>query len=365
MRKYENNRQKNTWIVVGLMSGTSVDGLDICATRFRKENNCWHYEILKAESYDYPHTLKEGLINCISFRGEELIALDQAFGSFMAQRVNDFLKKEKFIPDLIASHGHTVFHQPENGMTCQIGDGQNLHHGTGITVINDFRKLDVLKGGQGAPLVPIGDELLFPDYDVCLNIGGFANMSFRRKDGVRMAFDIGPANIVLNKYARQIGMDYDMNGDLARNGKIVESLLEKLNRLPFYTLQPPKSLGLEWVILNIFNLIDQESPKVQDILRTVTEHIAIQINLAISQHVYSEKSQVLSTGGGVKNSFLMDRIRSNAKKLEYVVPGSNLVDFKEAMIFGLMGLLRYLGEINTLASVTGAESDSSSGVIHD
>ena len=360
----------NTWTAIGVMSGTSVDGLDIVAVEFTNINQIWKYKVIKAISADYPAELRHRLINCIHSSAEELVFLDLELGRFIGKCVANFMQSLDHKIDLIASHGHTVFHQPEKGMTKQIGDGQSILNLTGILTINDFRLMDVINGGQGAPLVPIGDKYLFPDFKVCLNIGGFANISFDAQDGDRMAFDTGPANILLNHLARKMGLDYDSNGDIGRKGKLIKDLYNNLNALKYYKMPPPKSLGLEWVKENIISILDLPKYKTEDLMHTCVQHIAFQTNQAILKEAKrfvntSGKINILVTGGGAYNLFLMENLRKAHDQLDYVIPQKETIDFKEAIIFAFLGILRMNKQANVLKSVTGAEKDSIGGTIHD
>lgn len=245
---------KKEVFVIGLMSGTSLDGIDLVYVKFEADTYR-NFDILFAETIGYSAAWKDKLQNGIYFYSDELRRLDLDYGALLGTVLNDFIDKFQIHNiDFIASHGHTILHQPAKGITLQIGDGQTIATSTKQKVVCDFRTQDVQLGGQGAPLVPIGDELLFADYDFCLNLGGFSNISYR-KEGVRIAFDICPVNIVLNFYANTVGLAYDASGEIASKGKINETLLEKLNALDFYQQNPPKSLGLEWVQENIFPLI--------------------------------------------------------------------------------------------------------------
>ncbi|MFY0604897.1 MAG: anhydro-N-acetylmuramic acid kinase [Flavobacteriaceae bacterium] len=341
---------------IGLMSGTSLDGLDVVYVKFRK-NDYKEFKILTSKTYVYSNDWIEKLRNAIFYSEDKLKALNLNYGRFLGEKVNRFIKEENIKRiDFVASHGHTVFHQPEKGITLQIGDGQTLANIVKLKVVCDFRSQDVELGGQGAPLVPVGDDILFSEFDACLNLGGFANISFV-KNNDRLAFDICPVNIVLNHYANRIGFKYDDSGKIALTGKLNNQLLGELNKLEFYYLDPPKSLGLEWVSKYIFPLIDKYNLSVKDILRTYVEHIAIQIG-RIAKHI----STILITGGGAFNSYLMHRI-SNHSKSECVIPSDDIINFKEALIFSFLGLLKLDGKINCLRSVTGAKKNHSSGLI--
>lgn len=343
--------------VIGLMSGTSLDGLDIVYVKFDK-NNVTNFEILFAQTFSYSDPWKEKLQNGIKLPVEQIEELDVAFGKFLGEETQKFIKKNKIDSiDFIASHGHTIFHQPDNGITLQIGDGQEIANHTNCKVVCDFRAQDVQYGGQGAPLVPIGDELLFSKYDACVNLGGFANISFE-KDQERIAFDICPVNIILNDFSRKVGLAYDDKGIMASNGKVNLDLLKKLNEIEFYKLSPPKSLGLEWVNKFIFPLFNFTENTIEDFLRTYTEHVAQQISIVILPY-----SKVLFTGGGVYNDFLICRVKELVKTNSIVVPSREIIDYKEALIFALLGLLKLQGKVNCLSSVTGAKKNHSSGRI--
>lgn len=342
---------------IGLMSGTSLDGLDICFARFEKSNEGWNFEILQAETFPYSQHWEEKLRKSIFLKAEEILALHSEYGFYLGKKVNEFIEIHSLKNiDLIASHGHTVFHQPDKKFTLQIGDGRAIKILNEIPVIYDFRSQDVLKGGNGAPLVPIGDELLFSEFDACLNIGGFSNISFKREEK-RIAFDICPVNIVLNLFAKKLGKEFDENGDFAKNGTVDEKLLSALNALEYYQENPPKSLGIEWIQEKILPKLTMENPAT--VLATFTEHAAIQI-----AEIFNTDSikKVLFTGGGTNNSYLLERVKSKTTT-EIIVPNKILIDFKEALIFAFMGVLRKKNEINILSSATGSSADHCSGIL--
>ena len=345
--------------LLGLMSGTSLDGLDMALCRFVYDGKKWQYEMLQCETASYPSEITDLLTAAYSGTAYELALADQRLAHFMAASVNRFLAKASCRPDYIASHGHTIFHRPDLGITLQIGSGAVLAAQTGIPVICDFRTADVAMGGQGAPLVPIGDELLFADYDACLNLGGFSNISFRQ-NGHRVAFDISPCNMALNDLARQLGQPFDRDGEMAAQGRIESALLNQLNALSFYALRGSKSLGREWYEQTFLPIVAASHASVHDKLRTVTEHIAMQLAAVIVQ-VSGDK--VLVTGGGAKNSFLLQCTRAHCQH-QLVVPDAMTVDYKEALIFAFLGVLRLRGEVNCLADVTGAPKDHCSGAIY-
>jgi anhydro-N-acetylmuramic acid kinase len=341
---------------IGLMSGTSLDGLDICYANFEKQDH-WTFQILQAETIPYSKDWENRLRNSIHLSPEELLELHSEYGFYLGQKVNEFIQKYQLGNiDLIASHGHTVFHQPEKKFTLQIGDGRAIKIETGLPVIYDFRSQDVLMGGNGAPLVPIGDQLLFPQYDACLNLGGFSNISLQSK-GKRIAFDIAPINIVLNKLAQKFNKNFDENGDWARKGKVNQELLAQLNALDFYQQPHPKSLGIEWCNEYVFSLL--EDIETVDMLATFTQHAAHQISKAIHEN---NIKNILFTGGGTYNTFLIEKIRERTAT-EIIIPDTEIIDYKEALIFAFMGILRARHEINILASATGCSADHSSGII--
>ncbi|MCB9361507.1 MAG: anhydro-N-acetylmuramic acid kinase [Flavobacteriales bacterium] len=345
--------------VIGVMSGTSLDGLDICYCSFSvNKNNKWDYKINAAATIDISLELKTKLKNATSFSGLELALLNNEMGDFIGHSINHFIKENSiFSVDFISSHGHTIFHQPEKKLTLQIGNGANISAITQNPVICDFRTSDLALNGNGAPLVPIGDCLLFAEYDYCLNLGGIANISYQEKE--RIAFDICPTNMVLNKLANELGKEYDENGDFAKSGKINHTLLSELNNLAYYNQTPPKSLGFEWVEENIFPIIDKCTISTKDKLRTFTEHIAQQISKQLKPN-----TTLFITGGGAFNHFLIQRI-NDMSDVKIVIPSEEIINYKEALIFGFLGVLRYRNEINTLKSVTGAQYDNIGGCIYN
>ena len=341
------------------MSGTSLDGIDVAHCTFSYEDG-WKFELLEAETYPYSAAWVQKLKNLVVFSPEELLQLDQEYTNYLADVIQQFIYKQGLTNlDAVCSHGHTALHQPHEGLTYQIGNLPKLAEMLNQTLVCDFRVEDVDLGGQGAPLVPIGDQLLFPQYDYCLNLGGFANIS-TEIDQLRIAYDICPTNIVLNHYVANLNLDYDKDGDIARSGVVHEELLQQLNNLSFYRAPYPKSLGLEWVKAEVFPIIDSFQISVKDILRTYVEHIAIQIGKVVQG---TEDTSMLVTGGGAFNTFLMSRFEDHMK-LNIVLPETSVIDYKEALIFAFLGVLKLRNENNCLSSVTGAKNDHSSGRIY-
>ena len=346
--------------VTGLMSGSSLDGVDLACCEFSRESGRWGFQILEAETIPYPSTLKKQLGMATSWDRPRILELDVSLGKFYAKLINEFHTSHGLSPALVASHDHTILHEPAKGITFQAGHGGTMAEQTGITVVSDFRSEDVAQGGQGAPLVPIGDQLLFGGYDACLNLGGFANISFENELLHRIAYDVGPANMVLNWIAGLKGQPFDANGKMASRGIVHRELLDQINALDFFRMDPPKSLGKEWFTETLLPVIGNTDLDVPDLMATAVEHIAMQLSAAVED---SKAHTVLVTGGGALNKTLVERFRYYCGA-DIHIPNLRLVRFKEALIFALLGLLRKLGEVNCLASATGGRSDLSTGTIH-
>lgn len=348
--------------VIGLMSGTSLDGLDICHATFQKDNEQWVYEIKSTQHIPFPETLLDKLNVATNMGALEFSKLNVQLGLWFGGCVNSFIEErniDRSSIHFIASHGQTIFHQPEIKLTVQIGCGNALNEVTGIPVINDFRTADVMAGGQGAPLVPIGDYHLFSKQaQAFLNIGGFANMTYMDNNKI-FAFDVCPANIVLNKFAQHFGKSYDVNGILAASGEVDEHLLSSLNNIDEYHIKQPTSLGTEWVEKHIDPILAKF--EIESILPTFTEHIAIQIAHRLNDN---NITSVLITGGGTKNIYLIDQIKKHYTG-KVIIPNEELIDFKEALIFGFLGVLHQEREPNCVPNVTGASKAVIGGVLHN
>lgn len=364
--------------VIGIMSGTSLDGVDIAFCSFSKEKTKWKFSIEHAETLDYAAVWRKRLSSLEKQNAFTFVKTHIEYGHYLGNLVKHFIKKSRGIGiDFVASHGHTIFHQPSKKITSQIGDGAAIAAECGLPVVCDFRTMDVALGGQGAPLVPIGDKYLFAEYDYCLNLGGIANISFtspppplsrkigtfnkERGEGERFAFDICPANMPLNYLAKSLKKEYDKNGNIAAQGKINHALLAELNELKYYKKKFPKSLGKEWVDEEFLPFLQKFNISAKDKLRTVCEHIAVQISL-ITNH-QSPITTILITGGGAFNIFLVNLIKEKTK-LKIIVPDEKIVKYKEALIFAFLGVLRMRNEINCLKSVTGAKKDNIGGTIY-
>lgn len=347
---------KENYNVIGVMSGTSLDGVDLAHIKFTKSND-WRFEILQSETISYSDEWLILLKNAFHFNKEELEKLNLDYTKLLANIISEFISKHQLTKiDAVCSHGHTILHQPQNGFTLQIGNLPLLQKLIQQTVVCDFRVQDVQLGGQGAPLVPIGDEILFSKYNYCLNLGGFSNVSFKENSN-RIAFDISPVNTVLNFYANELGFPFDDAGTIAKSGTINPNLLQQLNDLDFYKASYPKSLGMEFVNQEIFPLMNSFSIEIKHKLCTFVEHIAIQIAAICTK----PKAKLFITGGGAYNQFLIERLHFYLPFAQIVIPDDKTIQFKEALIFGLLGVLRLRNEINVLSSVTGAKNDHSSG----
>lgn len=351
---------KETYRVTGLMSGSSMDGVDLACCDLVCEEGSWSYRILAARTFPYETGLRSKLEQACRWNPEAIQKLDRELGTFYSQLLNRFHEQENLKPGYIASHGHTILHDPARGITFQAGNGRMMAEGTGITVINDFRKEDVAQGGQGAPLVPLGDKLLFSGFDGCLNLGGFANISFDNPGGLRIAYDLCPANMALNWVASLKGKAYDRNGEMGRRGVIRDDLLEQMNQLDFYAIKGPKSLGREWFLEQFVPILEQSRYPAEDLMATLQEHLALQISGGINE---AGIGSLLVTGGGALNGSLIERIKMHTRAF-LEIPEDSLVHYKEALIFALLGILKIRGEINCLSSVTGGQKDLSAGTIH-
>jgi len=346
------------------MSGTSLDGLDLCYCHISKTGDKWEFEIKETKSVSYSEDMRSELKDSIYLKADELLRFHNTYGTWLGQQAKAFIVENQLKVDFIASHGHTTHHQPENGLTFQIGSGQHLANESQCKVICDFRTNDIALGGQGAPLVPIGDELFFDTYDFCLNLGGISNISLKQK-GKRIAYDIGLANMILNHITHKIDMAYDMGGELARKGSINQEMLEKLNALKYYLLPHPKSIGYEWFLEKVIPIVDETDDTTENLLHTAIHHICIKVAQQVQLNASQKEQTLFVTGGGALNNFMIETLQKElGDNTKVIVPSNTLIEFKEAMVFALMGTLRIEQEINVLKSVTGAKRDSSSGIVY-
>lgn len=354
---------------IGVMSGSSLDGLDIAFVEFQEQGGKWTYEINEADCYPYTTEWTEKLKNAINLPAREYQLLHTAYGQYIGQEVNRFIESHQlhYKVAVVASHGHTTFHMPASQMTAQLGDGAAIAAKTQLPVVSDLRALDVAFGGQGAPIVPIGEKMLMNDFTYFLNIGGIANISLNAEEYV--AFDVCPANRVLNMLANDAGKPFDEDGKMAASGNLHDELLNQLNKLAYYSQPYPKSLANDFGTDIVYPLIKSAGLSIPDAIRTFSEHVALQIcnalsSLNIQQPVPGNK-KLLVTGGGALNTFLVNRLAEllRVENIEVVVPDTKLVNYKEALIMAFIGVLRWRQEYNVLASVTGASRNSIGGAL--
>ncbi len=357
---------------IGLMSGSSLDGLDIVFAEFHENAGNWNFEMKATDCFDYTVEWKQRLQNATSLSALDYQLLHVDYGHFLGKEVNRFIEENNlhYQVGLIASHGHTSFHIPSKKMTAQLGDGAAIAAETKLPVVSDLRALDIAFGGQGAPIVPIGEKLLLNEYSMFLNLGGIANISFNDPENY-IAFDVCPANRVLNLIAGLVNKEYDKNGEMAASGNVNENLLNKLNDFEYYKQSPPKSLANNLGTDEIFPLLKSFGLPHTDLLRTYVEHIVQQIKFAIADNykpipiAIGTNRQLLVTGGGAFNNFLIERLSEELSSIgiEVIVPDENLVKYKEALVMALIGVLRWRQEYNVLSSVTGAERNSIGGAL--
>lgn len=352
---------------IGLMSGSSLDGLDIAFVEFEEQGGKWTWTIPVAECRPFSEEWKSRLAEATTLSAREYLLLHTAFGHYLGQEVNAFINKNglQYKVAVIASHGHTSFHMPAAGMTAQLGDGAAIAAETGLPVVTDLRALDVALGGQGAPVVPIGERLLLGGYRFFLNIGGIANISANAEPFV--AYDICPANRVLNLLASDAGFEMDEGGKLASGGQVNKEVLALLNDQSYYALTGPKSLANDFGTDVLYPLLKRSGLTLADQLCTYTEHIAEQTGKALQKlnDASAPDSRLLVTGGGAFNTYLLERIRHYAQPqgVTVEVPDAQLINYKEALVMALMGVLRWRQENNVFASVTGARRSSVGGAL--
>ena len=342
------------------MSGTSLDGVDLAYCQFDEQNNQLSYKILFTKAISYSAEWLEKLQHLTNATAREYVATDNAYGKYLGTLIHSFCDEIGRKADFIASHGHTIFHEPELGYTAQIGNPNAIYAQCETPVIADFRSLDVQYGGTGAPLVPLGDQLLFKNH-ICLNLGGIANLSYFDK-GQPVAYDICPFNLLLNHIANKEGLEYDNNGGIASRGNINEELLEQLNECPYYLKNSPKSLDKSWVENYFFPIIDNINITLEDKQRTIIEHVTEQINTSLKAAHNITQEKVFFSGGGTHNSFFIETLQSVAN-YEIDIPTKEIIDYKEALIFAFLAYRKIQNKHNTLAQVTGATKNVTAGVL--
>lgn len=354
------NLHKTSHVVVGVMSGTSLDGLDLAICELTNIDHTYGYRIIRAKTLPYSPLWRKNLEQAHSLSANKLSLLHNAFGEFIAKNIMQFIKETRVNPDLIASHGHTVFHQPEKNHTLQIGNGAIIAAQCRIPTVCDFRSTNIALQGQGAPLVPLADKLLFHDYEACINLGGFSNISIHRKKII--AYDISPVNSLLNKIALEKNKKFDKNGTIASKGKIHTELLDRLNRLSYYSVKGAKSLSREWNENHVHPLLDKYPLKPEDKLRTLCEHIVFQIHHVCQRERI--KGRILLSGGGTYNSFLISLLIKKKCSYQFIIPDPLTIEYKESLAFALLGLMRWEHKENVLREYTGASRDSISGAVY-
>ncbi len=349
--------KKTNLNLAGVMSGSSMDGMDVALCQFYQRKRQIHYKILKAETFSYSKQILEILQNIRQTSAKQFFEYDVIYGKFIGQKITNWIKKYNLTVDAISIHGHTVFHEPQKGFSIQLGNAFQIAALCKVPVIHNFRNLDIALLGQGAPLVPMGDKVLFSDVDACVNIGGIANIFIQK---TQIAYDICIANMGLNYFAQKLNKQYDKDGNIARKGKINDKLLLELNQLQFIIQKAPKSLNREYFENSYLPIIQKYRMNVEEIIATLTEHIAVQISKSIANKIIRK---VLITGGGALNKYLVDRIIYHSKDKKIIIPDRIIVKYKEALIFALLGYLRLLNLPNTISSATGAIQDTVSGEI--
>ncbi|MGZ4090981.1 MAG: anhydro-N-acetylmuramic acid kinase [Bacteroidia bacterium] len=352
--------------VIGIMSGSSLDGIDIVFTELQEQGGAWHYEIQHAVCISYDKLWHQKLQQSITLSAKDYLLLHTAYGEFTGQKINEFIDENNLQHqvNLISSHGHTTFHLPEKKMTHQLGDGAAIAAKTKLPVVSDLRSIDVAFGGQGAPIVPLGEKLLFKEYNYFLNIGGIANISIHKTNEV-IAFDVCAANRVLNMLAEKVGLAYDNEGTLSSRGRVNEDLLDQLNGLEYYKLPAPKSLANSFGTDIVYPLLTSFNMNVEDSLRTYVEHICVQLKNSLGEFKEDKTQQLFITGGGAFNSFLIKRLQENLEEInfEIVIPANEVIKYKEALIMALLGALRWREQYTMLSSVTGASRNSIGGAL--
>ncbi len=352
--------------VIGLMSGSSLDGLDIVFTELQETAGKWNYEIINSICMEYDETWQKKLKGAIDLQAVDYQLLHTEYGKFIGEKINEFIQENNLQHkvNLVSSHGHTTFHLPEKKMTHQLGEGAAIASETKLPVISDLRSMDIAFGGQGAPIVPMGEKLLFTDYNYFLNIGGIANLSIHKEANV-IAFDVCAANRVLNMLVEEKGLPYDDEGKISAKGKINIDLLEKINSLEYFKLLYPKSLANSFGTDTIFPIIKSFETNTEDALATFSEHICIQIKNSLAPFRQNKMQQLFITGGGAFNIFLTDSIKRQLQEINFEIhiPQDDVVKYKEALIMALLGVLRWREQYTILASVTGASRDSIGGAL--
>lgn len=357
--------------VIGIMSGSSLDGLDIAFVQFEETGGKWSWHIEAADCKPYPEAWRTRLAGATELSAREYMLLHSEYGHYIGREVRRFMEENElsYRVSLIASHGHTTFHMPPH-MTGQIGCGAAIAAETGLPVVTDLRALDVALGGQGAPIVPMGEKLLFPGERFLVNIGGIANLSVATPGGY-VAFDTSPANRLLNLLVAPLGLEYDEDGRIAASGQIDHGVLQQLKSLPYHGETYPKSLPNQFGTDLVMPILSKSGSGRADALRTAVEYIAWAVSSGVTAVIAQtglpvpDGSRLLVTGGGALNSFLVSRIDALLQPMGLSAVAADPVTamYKEALIMGLLGVLRWREESTTLSTVTGATRDSIGGAL--
>ncbi|XP_064473646.1 anhydro-N-acetylmuramic acid kinase-like [Ornithodoros turicata] len=360
--------------VIGVMSGSSLDGLDIIYTRFSlTSSDCWEYNIQHCTCYNYSPTWIDKLKHATSTSALEYQLLNTEYGRYIGEYVLRFIRENRLDGKvhLIACHGHTVFHLPSQLTTSTLGDGATVAAVTGLPVVSDLRSMDVALGGQGSPIALTAERKLFGnEYQFFLNIGGMACLTYAGKNySDSFAVDVCPANQLLNLLANREGRAFDRSGEMAKSGKVSTRLLKDLDDFDYYKKSFPKSLGVDFGPEILYPLIQAHDLSTADALQTFTEHICNQVAEVIRlvertvKDGLPQSSKMLVTGGGARNLFLVDRLTERLKefRITVVVPNDELVKFKEALVTSVIGVQRLRGEENFIGEVSGASRSSIGG----
>lgn len=363
--------QTKTYHVIGIMSGSSLDGIDLAYCRFTTGTDLqFDWELILGETMPLPENWQARLAHLPTQNAVTFAKTHVYFGHFLAKTVNQFVEQHQITQlDFISSHGHTIFHNPDKRYTTQIGCGSAIAALTGYPVINDFRMQDIAINGEGTPIAPAADRYLYSDYDFCLNIGGIANITSQIQEDP-IAFDISPANQLLNYLSGQLGFAFDNDGQIAASGNLLPELLQLLQGYPYYKSPPPKSISNEWIVSELLPILASFEASIEDKLHTVTQFIAIEVSnslIRLTQDSSHAEYRLMLSGGGSKNKYLIESIKSclsGQLNIELIVPSTETIDFKEAILMGLMGVLRVLNVPNCFSTVTGARFDTIGGAIH-
>ena len=352
---------QKSYLVIGVMSGSSLDGLDLAACRFEPKENTWDFSIKATDFLPYEEKHRRDLSQLGNASGIELIKAHADYGTWTGEQVKLFIEKHRLNPDLIASHGHTIFHEPSQGFSFQLGSAAHIAAACGLPCASDFRNTDMAHGGQGAPLAPVSDFDLFPEYDVCVNLGGIANISYTDEDGQRLGYDITVCNLILNHLSIAFGEAYDKDGLFGKGGNLDSSLLLDLESIDYYKHRGAKSIDKVWFYNHILPHFSKASSSIEDQMHTAYIHIAKMIATHIEKA--GQTSKVLLSGGGAKNKYLVQLIQENTST-KICIPSDEIIDFKESLLMAYVGLLRLLEKTNSVSSVTGASEASSGGGIY-